>query len=124
MNKTILVIEDEKSLSSAIESSLIKSDFSVLMANKVDDAIELLTSNPKVDAVWLDHYLLGNKNGLDFMHELKANKKWNNIPVFVVTNSVSDEKVDTCEVLGIEKYFVKSNNSLNDIIDTIKASIL
>jgi two-component system chemotaxis response regulator CheY len=124
MNKTILVIEDEKSLSSAIESSLIKSDFSVLMANKVDDAIELLTSNPKVDAVWLDHYLLGNKNGLDFMHELKANKKWNNIPVFVVTNSVSDEKVDTYEVLGIEKYFVKSNNSLNDIIDTIKASIL
>ena len=124
MNKTILVIEDEKSLSSAIECSLIKSDFSVLMANRVDDAIELLRSKTKVYAVWLDHYLLGNKNGLDFMYELKANHKWKNIPVFVVTNSVSDEKVDTYEVLGIEKYFVKSDNSLNDIIDSIKVSIL
>ena len=124
MKKTILVIEDEKSLSSAIECSLIKSDFSVLMANRVDDAIEQLKSKSKVDAVWLDHYLLGNKNGLDFMYELKGNTKWKNIPVFVVTNSVSDEKVDTYEVLGIEKYFVKSNNSLNDIIDSIKVSIL
>lgn len=123
MNKTILVLEDDKGLSSAIKITLTKNDFNVLSANNVESAIEILKSSKSIDAVWLDHYLLGDKSGLDFMYELKSDKRWENVPVFVVTNSVSDDKINTYQVLGIEKYFVKSNNSLAEIIGSIKNSI-
>jgi CheY-like chemotaxis protein len=122
MNKTVLVLEDERALSVAIKTSLIKSGFLVLLSNNVDDAIKLLEESPQIDAVWLDHYLLGSKNGIDFMYNLKSNEKWHNIPVFVVTNSVSDEKISTYEILGIKNYFVKSSSSLSVIISTIKKS--
>ena len=125
MKKTILVLEDELTLQTAIKSRLVKSGFSVLLANKVEDAIELLKkSSMNINGVWLDHYLLGSQNGLDFMVELNKNTKWKNIPVFVVTNSVSDDKIAAYEVLGIQKYFVKSNNSLADIVGSIKDIIL
>lgn len=120
MNKTILVLEDDKSLSSAIKISLAKNNFNVLIASSVESAVEVLKSSESIDAVWLDHYLLGDKSGLDFMYELKSDEKWKNIPVFVVTNSVSDDKINSYNVLGIEKYFVKSDNSLAEIIGSIK----
>lgn len=123
MKKAILVVEDEKALGSAIKDSLEKNGYSVLRADRVIDALQLLESNPEVNAIWLDHYLLGDKTGLDFMHDIRRNKDWDNIRVFVVTNSVSDDKVENYEILGIEKYFVKSNSSLSDIIGTIKESI-
>ncbi|MEI6228430.1 MAG: response regulator [Candidatus Saccharibacteria bacterium] len=124
INKKILVLEDERALKIAINHSLIKSGFDIVEASKVDEALKLLEENGSVDAVWLDHYLLGGDNGIDFLGKLKENDQWKNIPVFVVTNLVSDDKITTYEVLGIESYFVKSDNSLTDIIASIKNKIL
>lgn len=123
MTKTILVLEDERSLRSAIESSLAKNGFSVLTATNVGDALDIICSAARIDAVWLDHYLLGDRNGLDFLRAIRSKDELRTVPVFVVTNSVSDDKVTTYEVLGIEKYFVKSNNSLSEIISSVKSVI-
>lgn len=120
MKKTILLLEDESALQKAIRIRLAKSGFVVKAVDNVKDAIKLLESSVNFDGVWLDHYLLGSQNGLDFMVLLNANLKWKNIPVFVVTNSVSDDKVAKYKILGIEKYFVKSNNSLADIVGLIE----
>ena len=123
MAKTILVVEDEKTLSFAIEESLERNNFKVIKTNTEEGAIQLLNKEKKIDAVWLDHYLLGKKTGLDFMHFLRQNEKWQNLPVFVVTNSVADDKIASYNIMGIEKYFVKSDSTLNDIIGSIKATI-
>ena len=123
MTKTILVVEDEKALSFAIEDSLGRNNFKVLKANSEEGATKILNTGQKIDAVWLDHYLLGKKTGLDFMRFLRQDEKWQNLPVFVVTNSVGDDKIASYNVMGIEKYFVKSDSTLSDIIGSIKDSI-
>ena len=121
--KTILVAEDEESLLKAISSKLEKLNFTVLQATSVEEGMKHLQNN-KVDAIWLDHYLLGKKNGLDLVLEIKQNKKTKPIPIFVVSNTCSSDKYQNYIEFGIERFFVKSDNSLESIINEIRSNLL
>lgn len=119
----ILVLEDEQSLLNVISKKLTLCNFEVLMASDVEGAIKLLSDNKEVDCIWLDHYLFGDKDGLDFVAEIKNNPAWKNIPVFVVSNTASAEKVNSYLHLGVEKYYTKANYKLEDIIKDIEISL-
>lgn len=118
-NKKILLVEDEPSLRKAISISLRAKDYEVLTATSSQEAINTLKSVKEVDAIWLDHYLLNNETGLDFLNQIKKHEDWKNIPVFVVSNSVDDKKVNSYYLMGIEKYYIKAENSLETIIEDI-----
>ncbi len=120
---TILVVEDELPLQQAIQLKLEKNGLGVVTARSVKQARMLLEELSKVDVVWLDHYLIGEESGLDFVAELKNNAKWKKIPVFVVSNTASSDKVKTYLELGVNKYFTKSNYLLEQIIAEIKKAI-
>lgn len=127
MNKekpVILVVEDEKPLQEAIKIKLEKSDFEVVTARAVDQALGLMEDLVRVNVIWLDHYLLGKDNGLDFVAKLKNNEKWKVIPIFVVSNTASAEKVKTYLELGVEKYYTKADFRLDNIIEEIKKSLI
>jgi len=62
-------------------------------------------------------------NGLAFMQELKLNPKWENIPVVVVSNSASPEKVNNMLALGARKYILKAEYRVDEIIEMIKQLI-
>lgn len=123
MSKTILVLEDEQALSEVISKKLELSGFKVLTARKVNQALDYLQEGAKVDCVWLDHYLLGKENGLDFVATLKNNGKWQKIPIFVVSNTASGDKVQAYLHLGVEKYFTKANYKLEEIIEQVKKTL-
>ena len=127
MNKekpVILVVEDEKPLQEAIRIKMEKSDFEVVTARAVDQALGLMEDLTQVDVIWLDHYLLGRENGLDFVAKLKNNEKWKTIPIFVVSNTASADKVKTYLKLGVEKYYTKADFRLDSIIEEIKKSLV
>lgn len=117
---TILVVEDEKSLANIIKAKFDIKGFSVITAKDVDTALEILANQESIEAIWLDHYLLGKLDGLNFVSMIKQHdSKWRSIPVFVVSNTVSPDKMQTYIGLGVEKYFIKSNNTLETIIDEL-----
>jgi DNA-binding response OmpR family regulator len=124
--KTIMIIEDEASLLKAIRDKLYRNNFEMIAARTANQALELLKSlevmknESYVDAIWLDHYLLGYEDGLDFMKKIKSNEHWKNIPVFVVSNTASESKVESYLKLGITKYYVKADYRLDQIVDDIK----
>jgi len=118
--KTVLVIEDEKPLLEAIKAKLELSNFDVVSARTVDQALSYLDDIAKIDIIWLDHYLFGQKDGLDFVAKVKDKKsKWRNIPILVVSNSASLDKEQTYINLGVANYYTKANYSLNQIIADI-----
>ena len=121
----IVVMEDDRALATAIAKKLELSGFSVSKSDNVDQAIELVNSAERVDAIWLDHYLLGNKNGLDFLASLRGNTDGAHceVPVYVVSNTATDDKVKSYLRLGAEKYYVKSDHSLEEIIHDIKQTV-
>lgn len=121
MLRTILVIEDERALREAIRLKLARHGFTVLLARSVHEARAHCHSADRLDAIWLDHFLLGGENGLDFVAELKKEEAaWRKVPVFVVSNTATAHKIKSYLALGIHKYYVKSDHKLEDIVSDIK----
>ncbi len=120
LTKKILLVEDEKCLAEAVKIKLEINGFQVLPADSVDRAKDLINRN-SVDFVWLDHYLLGEENGLDFVANIKSQGSTNkNIPIFVVSNTASNDKIQSYIKFGINKYYVKAEHSLEQIISDLK----
>lgn len=144
-NKTILVIEDEKSLLEVVKTKLEKSGFNVITSRSVTDAFGMPLSEDKtgaitltsvekalkhlneleqVNAIWLDHNLIGEEDGLDFVTKLKANGgKWSEVPIFVISNTSDPELVKTYAKLGANKYYIKAEYKLEKIIEEINAVV-
>jgi DNA-binding response OmpR family regulator len=119
--RNILVVEDERPLAEAIKIKMGKSDLAVVTARTVAQALQYLKDNVKIDAIWLDHYLLGKENGLDFVVNIKATgSQWKDLPIFVVSNTASQDTMQSYLRLGAVKYFVKANYKLSEIIEEIK----
>lgn len=140
--KTILVIEDDRPLLEVINAKLEKDGFGVISARSVEEAfdarigkntlgtitvrsikqaLEYFEKLERVDAIWLDHHLLGEEDGLDFVKKFKANGgRWSEIPVFVVSNAASPKTVKAYVDSGVSKYYVKSNHRLDEIIEDVK----
>lgn len=140
--RTILVIEDERPLLEAINDKLKKNGFGVIAARSVEQAfnpslkknnlgpitvesieqaLNYLENLEHVDAIWLDHHLVGKEDGLNFVEKFKANGgRWNKIPVFVVSNAASPETIKSYLQSGVNKYYIKSDHRLDEIIENIK----
>lgn len=116
MNKTILIVEDELPLLQAIDNKLKKSGYNTFAASRVDQAIEYLKNSPKIDAVWLDHYL-PIKTGDELVVYMKQEgSPYQQVPIFLVSNTASADKVYNYMHLGVNKYFVKADRRLDEII--------
>ena len=117
---TILVLEDENLLLQAISKKLELSGLNSVSCTGAEQALDYLNSVPELpDAIWLDYHLK-EMDGLTFMKKLKENPKWEKIPVVVVSNSASPEKVHSMLALGAKKYVLKAEYRLDEIIETIK----
>jgi DNA-binding NtrC family response regulator len=122
--KKILVVEDERPLLEAIKAKLEKSNFSVVTARSVEQALNHLQDIRTVDVIWLDHYLLGKESGLDFVVKCKKEDSWcKNIPIFVISNTASADKFKSYLQFGVEKYYVKAEKRLDEIIEEIQKTL-
>lgn len=119
--QVILVIEDDQSLLTAIKDKIQRNGLAVITARSAEQAMLCLSKNSRVDAIWLDHYLLGREDGIDFVQKIKHNDSvWKNIPIFVVSNTVGPDKVEVYIRLGVVKYYAKAEKRLGGIIADIK----
>ena len=116
---TIMVVEDETLLLQAVSKKLKLSGLGVISCASGQQAIDYLQNLDRLpDAVWLDYYLK-DMNGLAFMQQLKQNPKWSEIPVMVVSNSASPDKVHNMLGLGARKYILKAEYRLDEIVELI-----
>lgn len=114
-----MVVEDENLLLQAITKKLKLSGLDVVSCASGQQAIDYLKSLDELpDAIWLDYYLK-DMNGLAFMQQLKESAQWSLIPVLVVSNSASPDKVTNMLALGVKKYILKAEYRLDEIIQMI-----
>ncbi len=119
--KTILIIEDERPLVRVIEAKLLHAGFDVVTARTVDQGLDYMENIGTIDAVWLDHYLFGEKTGLNFVAKLKSpESKWRTVPIFVVSNTASNDNLQSYIRLGVNKYCVKADHRLDEMTSDIK----
>lgn len=108
MKKTVLIVEDERPLLTAIQKKLTNSGFETISTRSAEQALDYLNSIDETpDLIWLDYYLQG-MNGIDFIKELNRDTRLQNIPIFVISNTAGQDKIDTLKTLGIKKILRKS----------------
>ncbi|EKE15725.1 MAG: Two component transcriptional regulator, winged helix family [uncultured bacterium] len=118
-SKKILIVEDDEALLKAVVQKLKIKGYDIFMARSVSEADNIFKSE-KIDALWLDHYLVGKESGLDLVVKIREGKNNSNIPIFVVTNSSSNEKMRSYLKLGVKKYYIKVSVSLAQVIADIE----
>jgi len=122
-NPTIMVVEDEELLLQALTKKFKLAGLDVLSCSSGQQAIDYLNNLDNLpDAISLDYYLK-DMNGLAVMQQVRDNPKWANIPVIVLSNSASPEKVTNMLALGAKKYLLKAEYRLDEIIVIIRELI-
>lgn len=118
---SILVAEDDQEdkelVISAIKDSQIK-----CQVNLVSDGVELLhylqSSKQKPDVILLD-INMPKIDGLVALKQIKEDKELQNIPVYILSVSNSDEHRRKAKELGASKYYLKTPR-YKELIDIIK----
>lgn len=120
---TVMVVEDETLLLQAAAKKLEHEGIKVLACPSGEIALKYVDELDSVpDAIWLDYYLK-DMNGLAFMQAIKVNPKWAAVPVIVVSNSASPDKVHNMLALGVDKYILKAQYRLDEIITILREII-
>ncbi len=103
MNKTILVIDDDNVLRTALARGLRNEGFNVITADCVDQAGEII-SRISVDALVLDRMMTGT-DGLSFLKSIRANG--NTTPVLMLTAMAGPENTIDGLSGGANDYLAK-----------------
>ncbi|MBT3412714.1 MAG: response regulator [Candidatus Jacksonbacteria bacterium] len=117
--KRILIVEDEKPMGHALELKLESEGFEVSTASNGVEALEVLEKET-FNLVLLD-LVMPKKDGFEVLTELKEKK--NTTPVIVSSNLGQEEDFKKAEELGAVDYLIKSDSTLSQIIEKVKATI-
>ena len=122
MNKNknrILLAEDERALSQAMNLKLTKAGFDVTC---VDDGEAALTTarTEDFDLVLMD-IMMPKLDGLSALRQLKQEgyKK----PVVIISNLGQAEDIDKAKKLGAIEYLIKTDTGLDDLVEKVKDRI-
>ena len=87
--------------------------FDIMHASDGDEALTLLGEHA-FDLILLD-IIMPNRDGFEVLRRMK--KK---IPAYILTNLCQEEDAAMCKKLGAQRFFIKSETSLNDVVHHIK----
>ena len=120
--KKILVVEDDTFLANAYRVKLTKTGFEVKNAFDGEEAINALANNYMPDLILLD-IVMPKKDGFATLEEIKTNEKWKNIPVILASNLGQKEDREKGLRLGAAEFFIKTDFSLNNLVEKINSII-
>lgn len=113
----ILIVEDAMPMAKTLALKFEYDGFTVRSVYDGNEALAILKQE-SFDVILLD-LIMPNLDGFMVMEEMK--KIANKTPVFVLTNLSQDEDKKKLEVLGAQAFFVKSDISMQAVVDRVKS---
>lgn len=117
MAKTVLIVEDEQSMLRALKNKLEHAGYVVHGANDGEEALVSIRSS-RPDLVLLD-LIMPKMDGISVLRQLKADEALRSVPVVILTNLSSGDKVAEAMQLGTFDFLVKANYSLDDVLKKV-----
>jgi DNA-binding response OmpR family regulator len=116
--KKILVIDDDQFFAKSLETALPQDKYQVVGSEDGEDGLSKLKSeNP--DLVILD-LMMPKLDGTAFLKKLKESEDLPKVPVIVSSNLSSVKKVSDVMAMGAVGYVVKSDESINSIVQEVE----
>jgi two-component system phosphate regulon response regulator PhoB len=115
--KRILVVEDDRFLRRACETSLRQRGYAVTSASDGEEGLKAAREEPP-DLVLLD-LLMPKMTGVEVLRALRGDEDTREVKVLVLSNSSREADMQEIEKLGVSGYWVKANLSLQDLGDLV-----
>ena len=119
--KTILFVEDESALQKTFGDILKQEGYEMISALDGEIGLRLAKEN-KPNLILLD-LILPKIHGFDVLKKLKEDNETKEIPVIVLTNLEGLEDVEKALELGATTYLVKTQYSLEEVVQKIKKAL-
>lgn len=117
----IVLVEDDELLSEMYTIRLQQKGYECIPALNGADGLELI-KNSLPDLVLLD-LMLPKMSGDEVLSNLRAFEPTKNTKVLIMTNISEAEAPDLLKTLKFERYIVKANHTLNDIVQIIDETL-
>lgn len=115
--KKVLIIEDDAFLLDLEAAKIKKNGYDVIVAQTGEEGMKKI-SEQGVDIVLLD-LLLPNFDGFEILSKIRSDETTKKLPVIVFSNCAEQKDVDKAMQMGATKFMVKSNFSLEELIEEI-----
>jgi DNA-binding response OmpR family regulator len=116
--KKIMIIEDDKFLSSLIKTRLEKEGFATIQAFDGEEATNLLRQE-RPDLIIMD-LIMPKVNGFEVLQTISITPQLEKVPVVILSNLAQDSDIEKARELGAKEYFVKVKISIDDLMKKIK----
>ena len=114
----ILLVEDEKFLSTILTTRLSKEGFIIVQAFDGQEALDKLkTERPNL--IILD-LILPKKSGFEVLEAISNDPQLNQIPVVILSNLGQDSDIEKTKALGAVEYHIKLKTSVDSFVDIVK----
>ena len=113
--KTILVVDDERALSTALKMKLESQGFQVVTAENGKKALDVVQKQ-KIDVIILD-LIMPVMNGFDFIEAQQALGM--KVPVIVLSNLGQEQDIKRMKALGINSYLIKSDAPISKVVEEV-----
>lgn len=114
----ILIIEDDAFLQGLEVSKLKKETYEVITASTGEEAMQKI-NEPEIALILLD-LVLPNFDGFEILKKIRETEATKNIPVVVFSNLSEDADIKKAEALGATDFMVKSNFTLDELVEKVK----
>ena len=119
--KKVMIIEDDRFLSSLMKTRLEKEGFHVIQMFDGEEAIQALKQE-RPNLIVLD-LVMPKVTGFEVLQAISILPGFENTPVMVLSNLAQDSDVEKARQLGAKEYFVKVKISIDDLIEKIKSLV-
>ena len=117
----VLVIEDDQRINKVYTVKLSVEGIKVATAIDGEEGLRKVYSELP-DLIILD-LMLPKKSGFEILKEIKADSRVKHIPVLILSNLAQEKEIDEGMALGADGYIVKSNISIQQVVEKIKETI-
>jgi len=119
--KYILIIEDEKTLSSLLKGKLVGAGYRVEEAKDGKEGL-IKISEEKPDLVLLD-ILMPEVGGFEVLEDLSKSGVIKTLPVIIISNSGQPVEIDKALALGVKDYLVKVEFTPQEVLEKVTKQI-
>ena len=120
--KKIMIVEDDRFLSSLMKARLEKEGFAVVQAFDGEEALQALKST--VPSLVILDLIMPKVTGFEVLQAISINPQVSKVPVVILTNLAQDSDIEKARALGAKEYFVKVKVSIDDLVGRIKTLIV
>ena len=106
MPKTILVVDDSRSVLAVIGTTLKVAGYNVIQASDGQEGLDILTGNEHVDMIITD-LNMPNMDGMTFIQEIKKLTDYQSTPVCMLTTETEQSKLENNASISTDAWITK-----------------